>query len=40
MGLFLDFLMKGAMADPETLAPYTEEMGVEMDELLAGVTVE
>jgi antitoxin PrlF len=40
MGLFLDFLMKGAIADPESLVPYTEEMGAEMDELLAGVTVE
>lgn len=40
MGLFLDFLMKGAISDPDGLVPYTEEMGVEMDELLAGVTVE
>lgn len=40
MGLFLDFLMKGAIANPESLVPYTAEMSEQMDDLLAGVTVE
>lgn len=37
MGLFLDFLMKMAISEPETLAPYTEAMSTEVDQLLAGV---
>lgn len=40
MGLFLDFLMKTAVNQPETLVPYTEVMGAEIDQLLADVTVE
>jgi antitoxin PrlF len=40
MGLFLDFLMKTVINQPETLAPYTEAMSAEVDQLLAGVTVE
>lgn len=40
MGLFLDFLMKQAIANPETLVPYTETMSAELDDLLADVTVE
>jgi antitoxin PrlF len=40
MGLFLDFLMKTAVNQPETLVPYTEAMGAEIDQLLADVTVE
>jgi antitoxin PrlF len=40
MGLFLDFLMKTAVNQPETLVPYTEVMSAEIDQLLADVTVE
>ena len=40
MGLFLDFLMKQAIANPETLVPYTAEMSTELDELLANVSIE
>jgi antitoxin PrlF len=40
MGLFLDFLMKTVINQPETLVPYTEVMSAEIDQLLAGVTVE
>ncbi len=40
MSLFLDFLMKDVIANPEKLVPYTETMSKEMDNLLAGVIVE
>jgi len=40
MGLFLDFLMNEAIAEPEKLVAYTEEMSTEIDELLVGVVVE
>jgi antitoxin PrlF len=40
MGLFLDFLMNEAIADPESLVPYTEAMSQQVDELLADVVVE
>ncbi|MGB2925883.1 MAG: hypothetical protein WBB82_11335 [Limnothrix sp.] len=40
MGLFLDFLMKQAIANPENLVPYTQAMGAEVDDLLADVTIE
>ena len=40
MGLFLDFLMKAAIAEPETLVPYSEEMSQELDDLLVDVRVE
>jgi antitoxin PrlF len=38
--LFLDTLMKFAIDKPDSLAPYTQQMADEMDELLAGVTVD
>ena len=38
--LFLDTLMKFAQDKPDSLTPYTQQMAAEMDELLAGVTVE
>jgi antitoxin PrlF len=37
--LFLDTLLKFAIATPDSLTPYTHQMATEMDELLAGVTV-
>jgi antitoxin PrlF len=40
MGLFLDFLMNEAIADPESLVPYTDAMSQQVDELLADVVVE
>lgn len=40
MGLFLDFLMKQAIANPEILVPYTEEMSTELDDLLTDVTIQ
>ena len=40
MGLFLDFLMNEAIADSESLVPYTEAMSQQVDELLAAVVVE
>ena len=40
MSLFLDFLMKDAMPNPEKLVLYTEEMSYEIDDLLTDVTVE
>lgn len=39
MGLFLDFLMKQAIANPDTLVPYTDTMGAELDVLLADVVL-
>lgn len=38
--LFLDILMKFAIDRPDSLTPYTQQMADEMDELLAGVTVD
>jgi antitoxin PrlF len=38
--LFLNTLMKFAMEKPDSLTPYTQEMADEMDDLLAGVTVD
>ncbi len=40
MGLFLDFLMKAAITEPETLVSYSEEMSQELDDLLVDVRVE
>lgn len=37
--LFLDTLLKFAIATPDSLTPYTQQMATEMDELLARVTV-
>jgi len=38
--LFLDILMKFAIDRLDSLTPYTQQMADEMDELLAGVTVD
>jgi antitoxin PrlF len=38
--LFLDTLMKFAQENPDSLTPYTQQMADEVDELLAGVTVD
>jgi antitoxin PrlF len=38
--LFLDTLMRFALENPSSLTPYTQQMADEMDELLAGVTVD
>jgi antitoxin PrlF len=38
--MFLDTLMKFAIATPDSLTPYTQQMATEMDELLNGVTVD
>jgi antitoxin PrlF len=40
MKLFLDSLLKFAIAKPDSLTLYTQEMADEMDELLAGVVVD
>ncbi|WP_337884273.1 hypothetical protein [Fischerella thermalis] len=40
LSLFLDFLMKYAMKNPEKLVSYTKEMSDEMDDLLAGVELD
>jgi antitoxin PrlF len=40
MSLFLDFLTKDAMKNPEQLIPYTEEMSQEIDDLLTDVKLE
>jgi antitoxin PrlF len=40
MKLFLDSLLKFAIAKPESLTLYTQEMADEMDRLLAGVIVD
>ena len=37
MSLFLDFLMKSAIEEPESLIAYTNQMSIEANELLAGV---
>ena len=40
MSLFLDFLMKDVIKNPEKLVPYTEQMSDEIDELLTDVNLE
>ena len=40
MSLFLDFLMKNAMKNPDQLVAYTEEMSAEIDDLLTDVTID
>ena len=40
MKLFLDSLLKFAVAKPDDLTLYTQEMANQMDELLAGVVVD
>ena len=40
MSLFLDFLMKSAVEEPESLVAYTENMSQEANELLAGVDID
>ncbi|PSB06661.1 hypothetical protein C7B62_22210 [Pleurocapsa sp. CCALA 161] len=40
MSLFLDFLMKFAIEEPESLVAYTENMSQEANELLAGVEID
>ncbi|MFM2315231.1 MAG: hypothetical protein RLZZ04_4507 [Cyanobacteriota bacterium] len=40
MSLFLDFLMKSAIEEPNSLVPYTENMSREANELLAGVEID
>ncbi|AFZ47715.1 hypothetical protein Cyast_1759 [Cyanobacterium stanieri PCC 7202] len=40
MSLFLDFLTKDALKNPEQLKPYTQEMSDEIDNLLTGVDIE
>ncbi|NQZ63529.1 hypothetical protein, partial [Crocosphaera sp.] len=40
MSLFLDFLIKDAMKNPEKLIPYTEEMSQKIDDLLTDVKLE
>ncbi|HAA28466.1 MAG TPA: hypothetical protein DCE56_13280 [Cyanobacteria bacterium UBA8553] len=40
MSLFLDFLMKDAVKNPDKLVPYTQEMSAEVDELLADVVLD
>ena len=40
MSLFLDFLMKSAVEEPESLVAYTKNMSQEANELLAGVDID
>jgi antitoxin PrlF len=40
MSLFLDFLMKSAVEEPESLITYTNQMSQEANELLAGVKID
>ena len=40
MSLFLDFLMKSAIEQPNSLIPYTQEMSDEANELLSGVELD
>ncbi len=40
MSLFLDFLMKSAVEEPESLIAYTSEMSQEANELLTGVEID
>ncbi len=39
LSLFLDFLMKQSLSNPDELEAYTEEMAAEDDELMAGVVL-
>ena len=38
--LFLDTLVKFSQDKPDLLTPHTQQMANEMDELLAGVTID
>lgn len=40
LSLFLDFLLKQALAHPDELEAYTEAMAAEDDELIAGVDLD
>jgi antitoxin PrlF len=40
MSLFLDLLMEHIIENPDSLVPYTEKMSQEVNELLAGVSVD
>lgn len=40
LSLFLDFLMKQALSNPDELEAYTEAMAAEDDELTAGVVLD
>jgi antitoxin PrlF len=40
LSLFLDFITKDALTNPENLEAYTEEMSDDDDELLAGVVID
>jgi antitoxin PrlF len=40
MSLFLDFLMKSAVEEPESLIAYTENMSQEANKLLIGVEID
>ena len=40
MSLFLDFLMKSAIEEPNSIVAYTENMSQEANELLAGVEID
>ena len=40
MSLFLDFLMKCAIENPESLVAYTAEMSKEAEELIVGVKID
>ena len=40
MSLFLDFLMKSAIEEPNSLVAYTEDMSREANELLASVEID
>ena len=40
MSLFLDFLMKSAIEEPNSLVAYTENISQEANELLAGVEID
>ena len=40
MSLFLDFLMKSAIEEPNSLVAYTKNMSQEANELLAGVEID
>lgn len=40
LSLFLDFITKNALTNPENLEAYTEEMSDDDDELLAGVVID
>ena len=40
LGLFLDFITKDALTNPQNLEAYTEAMADEDDRLLAGVVID